>query len=70
MADIKDYGELYTSDILVVGGGMAGLVTAIRAKENDPTLDILVIDKGIIGGMDRLQKQETESVPHPNIRMV
>ena len=67
MADIKDYGELYTSDILVVGGGMAGLVTAIRAKENDPTLDILVIDKGI---MDRLQKQETESVPHPNIRMV
>ena len=43
MADIKDYGELYTSDILVVGGGMAGLVTAIRAKENDPTLDILVI---------------------------
>lgn len=49
MADIKDYGELYTADILVVGGGMSGLVTAIRAKENDPDLDILVIDKGIIG---------------------
>lgn len=32
MADIKDYGELYTSDILVVGGGMSGLVTAIRGK--------------------------------------
>ena len=49
MAKIRDYGELYTADILVVGGGMAGLVTAIRAKENDPELDILVIDKGIIG---------------------
>lgn len=49
MADIKDFGELYTSDILVVGGGMSGLVTAIRAKENNPELDILVIDKGIIG---------------------
>jgi succinate dehydrogenase/fumarate reductase flavoprotein subunit len=49
MASVKDYGELYTSDILVVGGGMSGLVTAIRAKENNPELDILVIDKGIIG---------------------
>lgn len=49
MADIKDYGELFTADILVVGGGMSGLVTAIRAKENNPDLDILVIDKGIIG---------------------
>ena len=49
MASVKDYGELYTSDILVIGGGMSGLVTAIRAKENDPKLDILVVDKGIIG---------------------
>ena len=49
MAKVTDYGELYTSDILVVGGGMAGLVTAIRAKENNPNLDILVVDKGIIG---------------------
>lgn len=49
VANVSDFGELYTSDILVVGGGMAGLVTAIRAKENNPELDILVIDKGIIG---------------------
>ena len=76
MADIKDYGELYTSDILVVGGGMAGLVTAIRAKENDPTLDILVIDKGIIGWNGQATKDQVSSIltgygqPHPNIRMV
>ena len=49
MADVEDYGTLHTADILVVGGGMSGLVTAIRAKENDPSLDILVVDKGVIG---------------------
>lgn len=49
MADVKDYGELFTADILVVGGSMSGLTTAIRAKENNPELDILVIDKGVIG---------------------
>ncbi len=49
MADVRDYGELFTADILIVGGSMSGLTTAIRAKENNPELDILVIDKGIIG---------------------
>ena len=49
MPGLKDYGKVYTSDILIVGGGMSGLVTAIKAKETNPELDILVIDKGIIG---------------------
>ena len=49
MAELRDYGEVFTSDILIVGGSMAGLTTAIRAKENNPELDILVIDKGVIG---------------------
>ena len=49
MASVKDYGELHTSDVLVIGGGMAGLVTAIRIKQNDPSLDVLVVEKGIAG---------------------
>ncbi len=40
MAEVKDYGELFTSDILIVGGSMAGLTTAIRAKEKNPELTI------------------------------
>lgn len=49
MKTVKDYGELYTSDILVVGGGMSGLITAIKAKQTNPELDILVVDKGTVG---------------------
>ena len=49
MANVKDYGKVYTSDILIIGGGMSGLVTAIKAKEEHPELDVLVVDKGIIG---------------------
>lgn len=47
MSDVREYGEVYTSDILIVGGGVAGLTAAIQIKEKDPRLNVLVIDKGI-----------------------
>ena len=49
MSDVREYGEVYTSDILIVGGGVAGLTAAIQIKEKDPRLNVLVIDKGTIG---------------------
>lgn len=40
--------ELNT-DILVVGGGIAGLTAAIIAKENNPKSDVLIIEKQTCG---------------------
>ncbi len=49
MVDMREMGTEYTSDILVIGGSIAGLVTAIKTKEINPDLDVLVVDKGAIG---------------------
>ncbi len=38
-----------TADLAVVGGGYAGLWTALRAKERDPSLDVVVLDAGRCG---------------------
>lgn len=49
------------TDILVIGGGSAGCLAAVRAKEVDPSLDVTVFEKGdlmysgcIARGMDAL----------------
>ncbi|HEY0676748.1 MAG TPA: FAD-dependent oxidoreductase [Chitinophagaceae bacterium] len=36
------------SDVLIIGAGFAGLWTALVLKKKRPTLDIVIIDKGII----------------------
>ena len=38
-----------TVDLLVVGAGYTGLWAAIQAKEDDPSLDVMVIDAGRVG---------------------
>ncbi len=55
------YERHIDTDILVVGGGSAGCLAAIRAKEVDPSLDVTVFEKGnlmysgcIAQGMDAL----------------
>ncbi len=37
-------------DLCIVGGGYTGLWTAIIAKERDPQRDVVLIDKGEVGG--------------------
>ncbi len=39
----------YTTDLLVVGGSLAGLAAAITAKEENPDLDVLLVEKFTTG---------------------
>lgn len=38
------------ADLLVVGGGYTGLWSALRAKERDPDLDVVLVEAGRCGG--------------------
>jgi adenylylsulfate reductase subunit A len=37
-----------TTDLLIIGGGAAGCYAGIRAKEEEPTKDVLIVDKANI----------------------
>ena len=49
MANLETLGETFSNDVLVLGGSMAGLMAAIRAKELNNHLDVLVVDKATTG---------------------
>ncbi len=49
MADLSSLGTIIDVDVLVVGHGCAGLATAIAAKESNPKLSVLAVDKGSLG---------------------
>ena len=39
----------YTSDLLIVGGSLAGMAAAITAKEGNPDLEVLLVEKYTAG---------------------
>ena len=39
----------YITDLLVVGGSLAGLAAAITAKEENPDLEVLLVEKYTTG---------------------
>ncbi len=47
MESIDRLGDVLTTDVLVIGGGISGLLAGIKAK--DTVEDVLVVDKGGIG---------------------
>ena len=38
-----------SADILIVGGGIAGLVAAVSAKEKNPDASVIVVEKQVCG---------------------
>ncbi len=49
MATLESLGKVVSTDMLIIGGGIAGLTAAITAKEEAPDLDVLVVDKAVSG---------------------
>ncbi|MDP6483060.1 MAG: FAD-binding protein [Nitrospinota bacterium] len=49
MARLESLGKVHNADVLIVGGGLAGLWAAIRALQCRPDLSVLVVDAAYIG---------------------
>ncbi|MCF0142948.1 MAG: FAD-binding protein [Parasporobacterium sp.] len=49
MGKIQVEEKRFSSDILVVGGGIAGLTAAVAAKEANPDASVIVVEKQVAG---------------------
>src|SRR5512145_2055914 len=49
MSDLNKYGEVFSADVLILGGGLAGLILANRVKELNSKLDVLIVEKATTG---------------------
>jgi succinate dehydrogenase / fumarate reductase, flavoprotein subunit len=56
MAKLEELGELISTDVLIVGGGIGGLAAAVKVKEENPKLDVLVVEKQTTGWAGKATK--------------
>ena len=56
MATLESLGEIVSTDILIIGGGIGGLVTAVRAKTENPDADVLIVEKQTTGWAGKATK--------------
>ena len=48
--EVEPLGSDTTADVLIVGGGFTGLWTALTLKQQEPALDVVLIERDICGG--------------------
>lgn len=46
---MEEEKKKFDTDVLIIGGGIGGLTTAVRIKEINPELDVIVMEKNISG---------------------
>ena len=56
MSALEELGTVLETDILVVGGGIAGLAAAIATKEKSPSTRVLVVEKNFSGWAGQANK--------------
>ena len=49
MKNLEYEKKTLTTDVLVVGGGIGGLTAAVRTKEINPDLNVLIMEKNTTG---------------------
>ncbi|MCC8151989.1 MAG: FAD-binding protein [Lachnospiraceae bacterium] len=54
ISDVKQ--ERVSADILIIGGGIAGLTAAVSAKEENPDVDVLIVEKQTSGYSGKANK--------------
>ncbi|MFC1840528.1 FAD-binding protein [Thermodesulfobacteriota bacterium] len=49
MTDLNNNREFLSADVLIIGGGIGGLTSAIKVKEKNPECDVLIVEKQTTG---------------------
>ena len=49
MTDLASIGEVFSTDVLILGGGPAGMIAANKVKELNSDLSVLIVDKATAG---------------------
>jgi succinate dehydrogenase / fumarate reductase flavoprotein subunit len=56
LANIKESSEVISTDVLIIGGGISGLVAAVKTKEENPNLDVSIVEKQTAGWAGKATK--------------